>query len=61
MAKIGTVVNPEYNIDLKTIGIFDDGDIESDLPLEEGHQKLKSRVEQLLNLDGSSILDDLIR
>jgi formiminoglutamase len=47
MQRLGTVVNPEYGIDLKKISILDAGDVE--IPdLETGHQNLTKRVSSLI-------------
>ncbi|PRP81069.1 putative arginase, partial [Planoprotostelium fungivorum] len=50
--RMGTVVNPEYDIDLRTIGVHDVGDIDPDHPLEEAHSRLRARVSNLLSIKG---------
>jgi formiminoglutamase len=44
LQKVGTVVNPEFNIDLKTIKLTDQGDVDASLSLEDGHKALHVAV-----------------
>jgi len=48
MQRIGTVVNVEYNADLRQIEMLDFGDIDGSLSLEEGHKKLRETVGSLI-------------
>eukprot|EP01117_Protostelium_nocturnum_P006558 TRINITY_DN2362_c0_g1_i3.p1 TRINITY_DN2362_c0_g1~~TRINITY_DN2362_c0_g1_i3.p1 ORF type:complete len:250 (-),score=82.94 TRINITY_DN2362_c0_g1_i3:25-774(-) len=48
MKRMGTVINPEFNVDLRRIGMFDCGDIEKKSELEEGHQLLRRKVKSLI-------------
>jgi formiminoglutamase len=51
LKRTGTVVNAEYDdLDLrKYLKISDGGNINEDLTLEEGHQQLEQRIEQLIS------------
>eukprot|EP00028_Trichosphaerium_sp_Am-I-7-wt_P006781 CAMPEP_0168536818 /NCGR_PEP_ID=MMETSP0405-20121227/19850_1 /TAXON_ID=498012 /ORGANISM="Trichosphaerium sp, Strain Am-I-7 wt" /LENGTH=308 /DNA_ID=CAMNT_0008565045 /DNA_START=206 /DNA_END=1132 /DNA_ORIENTATION=+ len=46
--KIGTVVNPEYKIDLRTISVSDSGNIKCETSLEDAHSALTERVSTIL-------------
>lgn len=49
---MGTVVNPEFQVDLRTIGLYDVGDVDKGASLEDAHQTLATRVRAIL--DGRS-------
>jgi formiminoglutamase len=40
--------NPETNIDLSTLRLLDGGDIPRTLDLEEAHNQLRERIEEVL-------------
>ncbi|KAL6065220.1 Arginase [Balamuthia mandrillaris] len=48
MPRIGTVVNPEYEVDLTKIKLSDGGDVGKGLELEEAHEALRKKVGQLV-------------
>lgn len=48
LPKIGTLVNREYDIDLRPLSVLDFGDIPASQTLEEAHKSLSSKVEQIL-------------
>ncbi|KJE88853.1 arginase [Capsaspora owczarzaki ATCC 30864] len=45
---MGTLINPELNVNLNTISISDAGNIRSDIKLEDAHQLLSSKVAELI-------------
>ncbi len=45
---MGTTVNPEIQCDLKTLRVFDCGDIDASLSLEAAHTLLDKRVTEIL-------------
>jgi formiminoglutamase len=49
VAKIGTLSNPEFDIDLSSLKVCDFGDVSSSLELEEAHKALTLKVEELLS------------
>jgi len=48
MQKVGTVLNPEFNIDLRKIKISDSGDVATEASLEEFHELLHNKVHRLI-------------
>jgi len=48
LQRMGTVVNPEFNVDLTKLHIFNSGKIPSGLKLEEAHTVLEKRVTDIL-------------
>eukprot|EP00761_Pharyngomonas_kirbyi_P000375 gb/GECH01000375.1/.p1 GENE.gb/GECH01000375.1/~~gb/GECH01000375.1/.p1 ORF type:complete len:306 (+),score=98.05 gb/GECH01000375.1/:1-918(+) len=48
LKKTGTVLNPEYNIDLNQIKITDSGDIPTNLSLEQAHVELEKKVKEII-------------
>ncbi|XP_065667727.1 formimidoylglutamase [Hydra vulgaris] len=55
LEKMGTVINPEFNIDLSNIHFEDRGDIQISDSLENNHEILASEVSSLLN-DGFIVI-----
>lgn len=49
---MGTVFNPEYNVDLTNIKISDAGDIDPDCDLEKAHELLKDKVAEIIKNGG---------
>ena len=52
---MGTVVNPEHNIDLRTIDMFDVGDVEKGAKLEDAHATLEAQVLSILKANPNAI------
>lgn len=52
MPKIGTLVNNEFGVDLRSLKVLDFGDVATDLPLEEAHKSLTSKVADILAAGG---------
>ena len=52
---MGTLINPEFNIDLRTIGLYDLGDVSKGSTLEEAHTALEKRVRTILDANASVI------
>eukprot|EP01127_Copromyxa_protea_P015819 TRINITY_DN4609_c0_g1_i2.p1 TRINITY_DN4609_c0_g1~~TRINITY_DN4609_c0_g1_i2.p1 ORF type:complete len:256 (+),score=34.68 TRINITY_DN4609_c0_g1_i2:19-786(+) len=50
--KMGTLVNMEFNVDLRTIKISDGGDVPSGLELEEAHEQLRQKVSEVVSRGG---------
>ena len=53
--RLGTVINPELNIDLRRIGMFDIGDLPKGLQLEQALEQLRARVAKMLSTDSNVI------
>lgn len=56
LPKIGTLVNPEHGIDLRSLTVLDYGDIEGGLSLEEAHKSLTALVTKVLKAGGVPIV-----
>jgi arginase family enzyme len=52
---MGTLINPEFNVDLRTIGLYDLGDVSKGSTLEAAHTALEQRVRSILDADSSVI------
>jgi hypothetical protein len=48
LKEVGTLINPELNIDTSHVKITDSGDIQEKLELEEAHLLLEERVSQII-------------
>lgn len=48
LPKIGTLLNPEFGIDLQSLVVHDFGDISKNLQLEAAHEALSEKVGELL-------------
>lgn len=53
---MGTLVNPEFNVNLKNLLIYDCGDIDENLDLEAAHECLKEKVKMILMKGGVPFL-----
>jgi hypothetical protein len=59
---MGTVVNPEFNIDLRTIDIFDVGDVEKGAGTTLSRGWIDApRVERARRTDRASLLSPVVR
>jgi len=47
--RMGTIINPEYNIDLRNMIISDAGDIDYSLKFEDAHLELEKKVTNLIS------------
>lgn len=52
MTRIGTIVNPEYKVDMRNIKVVDYGNIKEGLKLENAHEELTKTVLSAFN-DGT--------
>lgn len=52
LKKIGAVVNPEYNVDLRHIKVTDGGDIDPNCDLETAHVLLREKVAEVIKNGG---------
>eukprot|EP01120_Amphizonella_sp_Union-15-10_P009940 TRINITY_DN3882_c0_g1_i2.p1 TRINITY_DN3882_c0_g1~~TRINITY_DN3882_c0_g1_i2.p1 ORF type:complete len:305 (-),score=51.63 TRINITY_DN3882_c0_g1_i2:69-983(-) len=53
LEKMGTVVNPEFSLDLRSIEISDGGDVDPDISLEDAHKELTKTASQILKSGGN--------
>lgn len=56
LSKMGTVFNPEYDVDLSRIRITDGGDVGVGLPLEDAHAQLADAVANVLRAGGTPVV-----